>query len=113
MSSYIPDHRDELKKSHYIPKAGAENYRFDFTHNILEKYNGQFRGDFCLVLYASDTEDDAYIIPYHTAKRVFTDDLLDGRGRWIGSIRNQIIRVHNPASEGVSIAAYYNNYDLL
>lgn len=62
MSSYIADNFDALSKQHYIRRAGASDYWFDFTHGVLEEYQAEFGDDFCLVLYASDTEDDSYML---------------------------------------------------
>ena len=49
MSSFIADNLETLSKRHYIRKAGADDYWFDFTQNKLEKYKNEYGDDFCLV----------------------------------------------------------------
>lgn len=112
MSSYITDNFDTLSKQHYIRKAGTTDYWFDFTQGRLDEYRAQFGDDFCLVLYGSETEDDAYVLPYLHVKHLFRDEYLDDRRRWIGSISNNMLLVrHN--NQSMSISAYYNAFEYL
>src|SRR5688572_879886 len=91
MGNYIADNRDELSKRHYVRKASAQNYWFDFTANKIKSYQQQYGLNFCLIIYGSDLVDDAYIMPYNNVSSLFSDRFLDARGRWIGNIRNNII----------------------
>jgi hypothetical protein len=111
MGSFISDNREELSKNHYIRKAGAENYWFDFSYNKLEEYRSKFGNQFCLIIFGSEIGDDAYIMPYYSVRDLFNNDLLDNRQRWIGSIRNDIICL--PRGNSMSVSGFYNRFDLL
>ncbi len=106
VASYIFDNRTALSERHYIRKAGTQEYWFDFSANKLNTYKSRFGLSFCMVLYGSDTEEDAYILPYSEVASLFTEDVLDHRARWIGNIRNNILRLSSGKS--LSISAYYN-----
>jgi 5-methylcytosine-specific restriction endonuclease McrA len=111
VGSYIADHREILSQRHYIRKAGTQEYWFDFASNKLKNYQQQFGFAFRMVLYGSETEDDAYVMPYSEVASFLTDDALDHRGRWIGNIRNNVLRLNSRKS--MSVSAYYNAFDLL
>ena len=111
MGSYIADNRDILSQRHYIRKAGTQEYWFDFSSNKLKSYRDNFGLSFCMVLYGSETQDDAYVMPYSEVAAFFTEDGLDNRGRWIGNIRNNILRLNSQKS--TSVSGYYNAFDLL
>ena len=111
MTSYISDNREALSQRHYIRKAGTQEYGFDFSSNKLKSYRDSFDLGFCMVLYGSETQDDAYIMPYSQVAAFFTPDVLDNRGRWIGNIRNNILRINTQKS--MSVSSYYNAFDLL
>lgn len=115
MSSYISDNRILLGKRHYIRRTAGADYWFDFTVGKMRKYQEEFGDNFCVVLYASDTKDDAYIIPYKELKPVFLDNLIDKRGRWTGTIRENVLGIYKHPSPGrfVAISAYYNALELL
>jgi 5-methylcytosine-specific restriction endonuclease McrA len=112
MSSYILDNFDMLSKHHYIRRAGASDYWFDFTQGRLKEYRSEFGDDFCLILYASDTEDDSYVLPYSQVKHLLKDEYLDERQRWIGSISNNLLRIRR-SNQSMSISAYYNDFEPL
>lgn len=112
MGSYIADNREELSVSHYVRKASSQDYWFDFTANKMRSYQEQYGSDFCLIIYGSDLVDDAYVLPYSVTSFVFSDNSLDTRGRWIGNIRNNVLRL-SPGGRSMSVSAYYNTFDLL
>ena len=112
MSSYITDNFYTLSNRYYIRKARARDYWFDFNQDRLGEYRTQFLDDFCLVLYASDTADDAYILPYSHVKHLFRDEYLDKRRRWVGSISANVLRVRH-SKQAMSISAYYNAFEYL
>ena len=116
MSSYIASFYDVLKERHYIRKAGGRrhNYWFDISYNPLQRLRKRFNDNFCLIIYASDKVDDAYIIPYQFAKNIFTEDFLDSRGRWNGYIDRDILHVSlRPRNKLINVSFYYNRFDLL
>jgi hypothetical protein len=112
MGNYIADNRDVLSQHHYIRKASAKDYWFDFFSSRVEFYQQKFGQQFCMVVYGSASEDDAYILPYTEVSTLFTKDMLDDRGRWIGYIKNNIIHL-SPGNKCMSISGYYNTFDLL
>jgi hypothetical protein len=112
MASYIADNLKLLSQQHYIRKAGASDYWFDFTQSKLEQYRKSFSDDFCLILYASDTNDDAYILPYSHIKHLFADEYIDDRKRWVGSISGNLLHVRR-SSQTMSLSAYYNAFEYL
>lgn len=112
MSSYIAENRTVLSERHYIRKAGTQEYWFDFSSKKLNGYRKRFGDDFCLVLFGSEAEDDAYIIPYTQAKELFTNQNLDHRNRWIGNIKDNLMRL-SPGSKSMSVSAFYNAFEFL
>ncbi len=98
MSSYIANNRIILRRRHYVRKAGSRDYWFDFSYNSLQSFLNRFGDDFCLIIYASEDLDDAYIIPYQAARNVFVEDLLDERGRWNGHINKDVLHVSHRLS---------------
>lgn len=110
--SYIAQNRTVLSKSHYIRKAGARNYWLDFSHERLERYRTRLGDNFSLVLFGSEARDDAYVIPYPNVKEMFAPQLLDPRGRWIGYIKNNLLRL-NHGRKSMSVSAFYNAFELL
>lgn len=111
MGNFIAENRAELSESHYIRKAGAQHYWFDFSYNVLEKYKDDHGNQFCLIIYGSEVEDDAYIMPYSAVETLFRDGLLDDRKRWIGTVKNNIINLGSGNS--MSVSEFYNRFDLL
>ncbi|HEX7998273.1 MAG TPA: HNH endonuclease [Pyrinomonadaceae bacterium] len=112
MGNYIFENRDILSGRHYIRKAGTEKYWFDFAHDKLKRYQDQFGDDFCMVIYGSETEDDAYVMPYTGVKELFTVESLGNRNRWVGYIQDNVVRL-SPGARSMSASAYYNAFDLL
>ncbi len=112
MKSYVVENRSALSQNHYIRKANAIGYWFDFTLNKLNRYRRKFDDNFCLILFGSETGDDAYIIPFTKAKGLFIEQLLDHRGRWVGYINNNLMRL-NRGCNSISVSAFYNAFELL
>ena len=112
MSSFIADNLEALSLRHYIRKAGADDYWFDFTQNKLEKYKSEFGDDFCHVLYASDTDDDSYVLPYSHVKHLFAAAYVNDRKRWVGNFGGNLLRVRH-SNQTMSVSAYYNAFGLV
>lgn len=115
MASFIQDYENKLKQSHYVRVAkSANNYWFDFTASKLEEYQKKFANKFCLIIQGSPEINDAYIFPLDEVRNFFSKDLIDHRGRWIGSIRNNIMRISTSGkAKSISVSRYYNAFDLL
>src|SRR5262249_38654815 len=104
MSSYITDNFYTLSNRHYIRRAGARDYWFDFSQGRVEEYRTQFLDDFGLVQYASDTADDVYILPYSHVKHMFREEYLDKRRRWVGSISAKYASCQAQSAGNVNIS---------
>jgi hypothetical protein len=112
MLSFIEEHRPELARRHYIRKATAKNYWYDFSEGPLRRYRRKFGENFCLVIFGSVKVDDAYVIPYHLVKEFFTQEHMDSRrSRWIGTIRDGHLYIRDQFV--LSVIPYRNRHDLL
>ena len=111
MGSYVADNRNRLGRRHYVRKAGAGDYWFSVYYNRVRRYQNDYGDDFCLVLYGSDSVDDAYVIPFRVVASLFTPSSLYPDDRWIGSIKSDSLDIRNAGS--VSVAPYYNAFHLL
>ena len=74
-----------LSGRHYVRRASAENYWFDFARSKVLTLQRRHGDNSCLVI---DGEPQGkYVIPFAAAKRYFTDQTLDRRrNRWVGTI---------------------------
>ncbi len=114
MSCYINDHYDKLNKRHYLRKASVEHYWDDFTYNRVKELFANYGENFRLIIYASLSYDDCYVMPYSGIKSVFLEEALDNRGRWSCQITDQVIHVgKKPHIKEMDIRRYYNNFDPL
>ena len=112
VSSQIALHRSRIQRRHYVRNATADNHWFDFAYAKLERYRSRFGDDFCLVVNGSDARDDAYILPFRVARRVFTPKAVDHRGRWIGTIVDDVLRL-SPSGASLNVGGYHNPFQLL
>jgi hypothetical protein len=114
MPNYIFTHLSNLKKRHYSLKTPQDS---DFWYNArpskLNSYSRRFGGDFCLVLYRSRDFDDNYIMPFNHIKTALTEETLDKRGRWTGTVRNNVLYVSGRSSRKLDVSAYYNSFEHL
>jgi hypothetical protein len=115
MSCYIEENIKGLKLKHYVRYASSDtNYWFDFTSSKLDLYRRKHGDNFCLIIQGSKSVNDAYILPYYDVRLFFTNDLIDQRGRWIGTIKNDIIKISaNGKTNSFSGSKYYNALYLL
>lgn len=112
MPSIIESLRDSLSAKHYVRKASTENYWFDFSVNQMAKYVETTRETFCLVVNGSTEEDNCYIVPYKAASQLFQKADADDRGRWVGTILNDVMKIHSTGL-ALEVSNYYNRHDLL
>ena len=111
---YLTKHRDTLGERHYITSAQAETHWFNFHEGRLRDFLDSYGDDFCLVIDCSSQMDDAFILPYKEFKDLFTQDLLDGNHRWVGSIRNEVIRISaGGAAKEREASNYHDSFHLL
>jgi hypothetical protein len=111
MASFIYENRNSLAERHYVRQAKSGRYWFDFYSKKLEAYRKRYGENFCLIIVGSEITDDAYIIPYRAAQRVFVPEALDHRRRWIGTVEKDLI--HITGRRVLPVAAFYNAFDLL
>lgn len=95
------ENREKLEQSNYVLKADTtSNYWFGISQNKLDNYRTQFGSNFNIILFGSeDDEGDFYILPFSAIQDLLTEKnlyLLEGkRQRWVGDIRNHILRIRN------------------
>jgi hypothetical protein len=78
----------------------------------MASYHSRFGDNFCLIINGSHTSDDAYVIPYSVARRVFTPEAIDHRGRWIGTVINSILTL-TPSGNSLNVSPYHNSFELV
>ncbi len=114
MSSYITNHRAALEQRHYVTTANTKTMFFNFYSHIVWDFTDKYRDDFCFVINGSAVSDDAYILPYKDFRDFFAPELLDEKFRWIGNVRDEVIRI---SADGIArelvVSEYYNAFKLL
>lgn len=99
--NWVRANRKELEQSNYVLKADIKsNYWFGISNNKLNNYKAQFDSFFNIILYGNeDNEGDFYVIPFVAIEDLLIEKnlyLFDGnRQRWVGDIRNHILRIRN------------------
>jgi hypothetical protein len=111
--------RNEYSENNYIRKAKPEdNYWFDFSYEKLSDYKKKFGANFNLILFGDENaEGDFYIIPFSEVKHIFTEehfshDLKKDSKRWVGTIKNNILKVSN-CKATLDCTQYYGNQNLI
>lgn len=95
------ENRKKLEQSNYVLKADTtSNYWFGISQNKLDNYRTRFGSNFNIILFGSeDDEGDFYILPFSAIQDLLIEKnlyLLEGkRQRWVGDIRNHILRIRN------------------
>jgi hypothetical protein len=112
MPSRIDQNRARLLSRHYIRNATAANHWFDFAESKLKSYRARYGDDFCLIINGSHSDDDTYIIPFSVARITFTDNSVDGRHRWVGTIKGSQLHLSNNGTN-MDAAPYYNAFQLI
>jgi 5-methylcytosine-specific restriction endonuclease McrA len=113
MGSYIYDQRAALAERHYVRKAGTDSYWFDFRVNKVDDFIQRYGENFCLILFGSEAQDDAFVMPYRAVKTLFNPANTDRTGRrWIGSVRRGLIQL-SPGSKSMPVLEFYNAFQHL
>ena len=114
LMSYITLHRASLEQRHYVTDATTKTMFFNFYESRVRDYIIRYQYAFCLVINGSTVSDDAFILPYKDFRDLFTADLLDETKRWVGNVRDEVIRISagGKAQERV-VHDYYNAFKLL
>jgi 5-methylcytosine-specific restriction endonuclease McrA len=112
MSNFIIENFAELEKRHYIRKAGAQDYWLDFRATRIDNYHSLYGDCFCLIVYGSQEQDDAYIIPYAEIKPLLDPGYADSRGRWMGSISDDVLSIRR-CDRSLIVASFYNAFEFL
>ena len=109
---------DEVKKSNYALVAQPEN-NFWFavsSKKLKEKYLDNFGDNFNIILYSSLSKDtDYYILPFKVIKYLFQEEFYSkdkkttytGK-RWVGTIKNHILKITNNP-EVIDVKKFYAN----
>jgi hypothetical protein len=113
MPNYITRNINLIRARHYVRNATASNHWFDFSQEKMANFKNRYGDNFCLIINGSKNLDDAYIIPYTTAKRYFSVEYLDdNRPRWVGTIIDDRLKLGSNSSY-FSVGQYHNKFDLL
>lgn len=98
-----------------MQNATADNHWYAFYESRVQSYRSRFGKDFCLIINGSKTQNDAYVIPYSECEAFYTDDYIDDKGRWVGTIRDNQIKLTSPGlpAKVFSGSPFYNAFELL
>ena len=87
----IDERLPDLKKRHYVRRAAARNFWFDFAAGPMRRYCEQYGESFCLVIHGTAA---SYVIPFIEVRDLFVRERLDAQGRWMGLVtREHIMRM--------------------
>lgn len=90
MSNFVLENQLQLKRRHYLLMANAASHWFNAAPNVVAEYRAKFDERFCVVLWRSGRDDDAYVLPFPRIKSLFVEaNLLIGkenRSRWHGGV---------------------------
>jgi hypothetical protein len=119
MKNEILLHKEKYSIENYIRMVDPEkDYLFSFFENKINKDYIKFYGDkFNLIICGNkNINSDFYIIPYTSVKHIFVKEhirkLKDKNPRWIGNIKNNILKVNN-CNITIDCSIYYGNGNIL
>ena len=112
MPSFVTANRAALRRRHYVRDATAANRWFDFASSKVQQFERRYGDDFCLVVNGSEDADDAYVLPYRFARQVFKAEHLDSRGRWVGTIVGDHLKL-GKADRSHPVHEFHNAFHLL
>ncbi|WP_430615064.1 HNH endonuclease [Flavobacterium sp. JP2137] len=99
--NWVKGNREQLEISNYVLKADTtSNYWFGISQKKLSNYRTQFDSNFSIILFGSENDEgDFYIMPFAAIQDLLIEKnlyFLEGkRQRWVGDIRNHILRIRN------------------
>jgi len=102
--NWVKKNRQVLEIDNYVLKADTtSNYWFGVSQQKLDDYRLKYNTEFHIILFGSDdNEGDFYTIPFLAIQDLLIEENLysfDGRKRWVGDIRNHILRIRNTQIE--------------
>jgi len=109
--NWVKENREILESNHYVLKADANsNYWFGLSKNKVEEYNLRLSSNFNIILFGNEfNETDFYVIPFYAIEDLLIDaNLYSNNGRWVGDIKNHILRIRNSKTER-NISMYFSN----
>lgn len=110
--NWVNKRRKELELKNYVLKADATfSCLFGLSKKKVNEYKAGFGTGFNIILYGDDnSESDFYTIPYLAISDLLMDENLcsgQGRQRWVGDIRNHVLRIRNSKKEP-NLADYFS-----
>jgi hypothetical protein len=114
--SFLTQNVSFVRSRHYMQNATAANHWYAFSRDKVKKLQAKLGNGFCLIINGSVMFNEAYIIPYDEFAKFYTDDYLDVvRGRWVGTIKNNQIKItaHGLPTKIISGGPFYNAFELL
>ncbi|MGN6292447.1 MAG: HNH endonuclease [Chitinophagaceae bacterium] len=103
--NWVKANRAQLEQSNYVLKADTgSNYWFGISQTKLNDYRTLFDSNFNVILFGSEeNEGDFYTIPFLAIQDLLKEQNLyffeEKRKRWVGDIRNHILRIRNSKIE--------------
>jgi hypothetical protein len=115
----VAENLNALAIRNYVRKADPDvNYWVDFAFNRMQRIQRERGDNFFVIVYGSpDQDNDFFVIPYGMVKPILVEETLahtPGRNtsRWIGQIRDKILRITHSDAE-IDLTQYYGNFELL
>lgn len=110
--NWVKANRESLEKHNYVLKADTtSNYWFGVSKRKIEDYKAKFGLYFNIILFGSEVDEtDFYTIPYTAVEDLLREDnlyYLKDRKRWVGDIRNHVLRIRNSNTER-NISEYFS-----
>lgn len=121
--NWVKENRELLNDRNYVLKATVRSgYWFGIWHKKISGYISRFGTNFNIILFGSeDSEGDFYVIPFAAIQDLLNEEAVysfDVGKRWVGDIRNHILKFRNSSierniSEFYSLPAYLNDTPIL
>lgn len=113
--SFLTENKSQVRSRHYMQNATADNHWYAFYRSRVENFRTQHGKDFCLIVNGSKSHNDAYVIPYKECETFYSEDYVDNKGRWVGTIKNNQIKLTCPGrpAKVISGSPFYNAFELL
>jgi hypothetical protein len=102
--NWIEANRKRLDENNYVLKADASSsYWFGLSENKVNEYIQRSNLAFNIILFGNELDQtNYYVIPYINIKDLLVAEnlyLFNTRQRWVGDIRNHVLRIRNSSIE--------------
>jgi putative restriction endonuclease len=110
--NWIEANRKKLGENNYVLKADvSSSYWFGLSENKVNDYVQRSNSVFNIILFGNELDQtNYYVIPYANIKDLLIAEnlyLFNTRQRWVGDIRNHVLRVRN-SNIGRNISEFFS-----